>query len=187
MINSVRQILCDSNHRLPTIEWDASLHEAQLRMAALKVSDLVVMSVGTPIGTISEQELHKVQCMTLDAASCRVSEVMSLKLSRISTSTSIEEAMSISLHEQSRALVVVEGDRFVGVVSVNDLLTWLMRDQDALVRNFVSFAVDGRAASPPASDEQPQRHRPQLLATWLAPLPRSRALSRRDQRQQPDA
>jgi predicted transcriptional regulator len=172
MSNSVDDILEQPGHCFCAVRWTASATDALARMESLGVRELVVMCKGAPIGTVSEQDIHR-HCMTSLGApgTTLVSAIMNSNMVRVSRTSSIDAAMSTAVQRRCRQLIVVDADRFVGVVTTADLMRWVVRNETHEVQAFVSY-VAGSAADQIDNEARPSM--PTITTDRISVLQRMR-------------
>ena len=91
-------------------------------MAEKSVGSIIIEDHSTPIGIVTERELLKELATYREIrANLKAGDVMSKTLVKLSPDTNIEEAAKTMISEKGR-LVVVKGDKLVGVVTASDLV-----------------------------------------------------------------
>lgn len=108
-------------------------------MAANDVGTLVVLDadgLSRPVGIVTDRDLA-IRCVAagLDPEQNRVGVVMTRPVHCIHEETPVEEALQKMARAGTRRLVVLgEGDRLVGVLSLDDLLDLLADETGAISR-----------------------------------------------------
>ena len=111
-----------------TIDQDASVEEAAKRMKQVGRGCLVVEERARPVGIITERDLvQKVMAEKLIPKNVRVSLIMSKPVITVGPEALVSDAASIMLQNKIRRLVVTEGDRVVGVLTVTDFAKFIHR------------------------------------------------------------
>ncbi|MCX8182876.1 MAG: CBS domain-containing protein [Crenarchaeota archaeon] len=107
-----------------SISPDESVHAAVLQMVHHDISSLIVVNdEGKDVGIITERDvIEKVVARSKDPRLVKVREVMSNPLKKISSDSSIVEALDKMRRSKIKKLGVERGGRLVGIVSERDLV-----------------------------------------------------------------
>lgn len=122
-----------------TVSPRESIRVAARRMAENDVGSLVVVNldgVTQAAGIITDRDIT-VRCVAgkLDPDTTPVSRVMTSPVVSVDESTPIEQAVSRMATAATRRLVVTgDGHRFVGILSVDDILDLLVEEAKAVAR-----------------------------------------------------
>jgi CBS domain-containing protein len=113
-------------------------------MVEQDIGSLVVMHGTDLVGLISERDYaRKVILKGRSSKEMKVHEVMSSPAVTVNVRTTIDECMRLITDERCRHLVVVEGERVVGVVSIGDLVNWIITAQDLTIHQLEDY-ISGR-------------------------------------------
>jgi CBS domain-containing protein len=124
---------------LATASPDETVRAAARRMAEYEVGDLVVLDVDRhtrAIGMVTDRDIV-LRCVAakLDPDQTRVADVMTAPAQAVAETTSIEGALSLMAKTGTRRLVVTgDGERVVGIVSLDDVLQLLSEEAGAIGR-----------------------------------------------------
>jgi CBS domain-containing protein len=113
-----------------TIPPTSTFADAGAVLREHNISSIVVVEGGDPVGIITERDFVGVVADGLDPASTFVGDRMTRDLVTVEAEMPISEAASLMKERGIRHLPVVEGDRFVGIVSIRDLLVWAADHDD---------------------------------------------------------
>ncbi|MCS7110572.1 MAG: CBS domain-containing protein [Candidatus Caldarchaeum sp.] len=106
-----------------TVTPETSVYAAARVMAEEEVGSAVVVVGEKPVGIITERDLvRKVLAAGLSPRKTSVSTVMSSPVVVVGENTSLEEAVSIMAQNRIRRLLVVSGEKLVGIVSATDIM-----------------------------------------------------------------
>lgn len=122
-MKTLGSIVKDSTRDLYRISADTSAQEAAVYMVKRNIGAVTVIDGDRVVGLFSERDLMKrVVAKDLDPKRIPVSEVMTTDLVTGSPDDSCEEGVKKMRQAGSRHLPILEGTRFLGLISVRDLL-----------------------------------------------------------------
>ena len=119
----IKDVLAAKSVSLLTLQADRPLGEAAAAMAKAKIGSVVVVDVsGRPIGLISEPDI--VGAVSAEGAACLTRDVrLAMRVPvKCSPDDNVTRALARMTRERIRYLLVVEADRFIGLVSIGDLV-----------------------------------------------------------------
>ena len=123
------------------------MYEAIERMSAKHIGALVVLSAENLAGIITERDYaRKVILQGRQSRETLVREIMTTPALFITPDHSIDECMRIVTSRRIRHLPVLEGDRVVGMLSIGDLVNWIITAQEQTIRhlhNYIAGAYPG--------------------------------------------
>ena len=127
--DSLGSLLDKQNPVIHSVRPDVSVTECVRRMNELRIGAMLVMEDDQLLGIFTERDaITRVLGAGLDPVSTNVSGVMTKNPVCVSSSTTLEEAMSIVTNQRIRHLPVVEDDKVLGMVSSGDLTYRLVED-----------------------------------------------------------
>jgi CBS domain-containing protein len=118
----------------------ATVYDAIHEMAGRSVGALLVMEGGALLGIISERDYtRKVILAGRASRETRVQEIMTSSLVTADARQTVEQAMKLMTEARVRHLPVMEGDRVAGVVSIGDLVKWIISAQEETIAQLSSY------------------------------------------------
>ena len=119
----------------------ASVYSAIEVMADKGVGALMVIEKVKLVGVISERDYaRKVILQGRSSKDTKISEIMTASPITINSDTSVEEAMRIMTTDRIRHLPVMDAaGQLVGVLSIGDVVKWIMTSQDAAITHLERY------------------------------------------------
>ena len=139
-IDTVDAILKQKGSRVWTIPAEATVFEAIQLMAARNIGALVVVSDGKLEGIFSERDYtRKVALHGKSSQETLVNEVLSPELLVASPGSTVEECMRLMTQNRVRHLPVLDGQALVGLVSIGDLVNWIITAQSVEIQQLQTY------------------------------------------------
>lgn len=123
-----------------SIAPDATVYEAIRLMADHDVGALLVISDNELLGVLSERDYaRKIALEGRNSKTTLVRELLDREPPTISVRDDVEDGMRLMTSLRVRHLPVLEGRRVLGVVSMGDLVNFIITAQDATIEQLVHY------------------------------------------------
>jgi len=135
-MGTVRNILQSKGVKIFSITPITSVYHALEIMVEKNVSSLVVMENEKLIGIFTERDYaRKVILKGKSSRETPVRDIMSGNVITVTPDSTIDECMKLMTGKFIRHLPVVENDKLVGLVSIGDVVKYIIEDQKFIIEN----------------------------------------------------
>lgn len=136
----ISSILANKTSAVWSIEPEATVFEAIKFMAEKDIGSLVVLAGGRLAGVFTERDYtRKVALQGKTSKETRVREIIPHEVITIAPDDSVEDCMRLMTEHRVRHLPVVEGDQVIGIVSIGDLVNWIISTQKAHIEQMEQY------------------------------------------------
>lgn len=126
---------------------DTSVFDAIKLMADKNIGALPVLSSGTLVGIVTERDYtRKVALQGKSSKDTHVWEIISNQIICVSPDESVEECMRLMTENRVRHLPVVENKKLLGIVSIGDLVNWIISSQNSAIEQMEQYIAGGVTA-----------------------------------------
>jgi CBS domain-containing protein len=140
LYDPVALILRLKGSRVHSIGPAATVYEALEKLAEWNVGALVVMDGTELVGILSERDyVRKVIIKGRSSKEMMVHEIMSSPVLTVEPKTTVDDCMRCMTNERCRHLVVLDDGKVVGVVSIGDLVNWIITAQDVTIHQLEDY------------------------------------------------
>jgi len=145
----IREIVHNKGGAVWTISPEATVLEAIQMMAEKNVGALLVTKDEKLIGIISERDYsRKVVLKGRSSKDTPVRDILSGHIIHVSPDHTVDECMRLMTEHRVRHLPVLEGNRIMGVVSIGDLVNWIISAQSSAIHQLETY-ITGYPTPPP--------------------------------------
>lgn len=139
---AISSVLRTKGRQVWTAHPDMPVYEALAVMAAREVGALPVVSGNSLVGLVSERDYaRKIVLKNRSSRGTLVSEIMTSPVISAAPDSTVDECMRIMTIHRVRHLPVVENERLAGIVSIGDLVNWIITSQEKTIRHLRDYIV----------------------------------------------
>ncbi len=147
MFGFVSGVLAEKGRQVYTVSKAAPVDEAVREMNEKGIGALLVVERGLPVGMFTERDvLRRIVDADRDPALTHVGEVMTKNVLTITPEMQVADVMALMTERRCRHLPVISEGAIVGMVSIGDLLRWIMLNQENELRLMAQY-IAGASAS----------------------------------------
>jgi len=123
-----------------SITPDETVYRATDIMSERQIGCLVVLIGGQLAGIVSERDYaRKVILKGRSSQETRVREIMTTPALFVTPEKTVADAMRIMTDRRVRHLPVLERDNIVGMLSIGDLVNWVMTSQQQTIKHLHNY------------------------------------------------
>lgn len=128
-----------------TITPDITVYKALEIMVEKNVSALVVLENEKLAGIFTERDYaRKVILKGKASRETKIREIMTTDVITVTPDSSIDTCMRLMTGRFVRHLPVVENDSLIGIISIGDVVKYVIDDQQFIIQNMEHYIAGGR-------------------------------------------
>jgi CBS domain-containing protein len=137
---TISDILSYKGSSVWTISPDATVFEAIQMMADKNVGALLVTDNDKLVGIVSERDYtRKVIVKGKASKTTAVKEILSSQVIHVTPAQTVQECMRLMTDHHFRHLPVLDGDKIAGIVSIGDLVNWIISAQTTTISQLQTY------------------------------------------------
>ncbi len=135
-MGKVRDILKTKGNTILSVTPDTIVYDALALMGEKNVGALLVIEDQKLTGIFSERDYaRKVVLKGRTSLDTQVREIMTEKVFIVYPEDTIERCMELMSDKRIRHLPVVEGDKVIGIISIGDVVKYIIEEQKSIIEN----------------------------------------------------
>ena len=140
LLDTVESVLRQKKAVIWSVAPEDTVYDALLLMAEKEIGALLVMSDQTLIGMISERDYaRKIALLGRSSKETTVAEVMSSPVTTVTLKDSVSDCMQLMTDHRRRHLPVMDRGRVAGMLSIGDLVNWIVRSQEQTIQQLHGY------------------------------------------------
>jgi CBS domain-containing protein len=146
----ITSILQQKGSSVCSVTPSQSVYEAIELMASKGIGALLVIVDNKLVGIMSERDYaRKVVLKGRTSKATQVADIMTSPVIFVTPQNTVDECMAIMTKSRIRHLPVMEQEKVIGIISIGDLVKWIIAEQEGGIRNLefsAEFLPPHRAA-----------------------------------------
>lgn len=139
-MGAVLNLLDSKGRDVLTVSPDTSVRDAIDKMEEISAGTAVVVEDDRLVGIIAERDvIRKVVLTDKKISKVNVSDIMSTDLTTVTPDTSLDECMELITDKRIRHLPVVLDGALCGIVSIGDIVKYLVVEKDFKIKNLETY------------------------------------------------
>ncbi|HKZ65352.1 MAG TPA: CBS domain-containing protein [Chitinophagaceae bacterium] len=141
-MGTVRNILQTKGNAVYTVSPESSVYEALEELENNNLGSLVVVENGKLIGIFTERDYaRKVILKGRSSRETHVKDIMTERPLFVTPDSTIEACMQLMSSKFIRHLPVLDNDQLVGIISIGDVVKYIIREKDFIIENLEHYIV----------------------------------------------
>jgi len=139
-MSTVRNLLQKKGNAVYSVSPDSSVYDALEELEDKNLGALVVVENGKLIGVFTERDYaRKVILKGRSSKETHVRDIMSSRPIFVNPDNTIDECMQLMTDKTIRHLPVLEHDELVGVISIGDIVRYIIYEKDFIIENLEHY------------------------------------------------
>jgi CBS domain-containing protein len=139
--DTIGLVMKNKPRRVLTVGADQTVYEAIEKMAEHDIGALLVLNEdGRLVGILSERDYARKGILKGHfSKETRVHQIMTSPVMFVSPQNTVDECMGIMTQYHFRHLPVLQNEELCGVISIGDLVKWVMSGQDHAIQELEGY------------------------------------------------
>ncbi len=139
-MGKVKSILKTKGHDVFFVLPSITVYNAIELMCEKNIGGLLIMEDEKLLGIFTERDYaRKLILKGKSSKDAKINELMTKGVFTVNPETSLDECMGIMSGKRIRHLPVVENDRVIGVISIGDVVKFLIEEQRGIIEHLESY------------------------------------------------
>lgn len=137
---TIDSILKQKSGPLWSVSPETTVFETIKLMAEKNIGAVLVKSGEKLVGIVSERDYtRKVAIKGKSSKETPVREIVSTPVLTVTPNHTVEECMRLMTENRVRHLPVIEAEKVIGVVSIGDLVNWVISAQSVAIKQMENY------------------------------------------------
>jgi CBS domain-containing protein len=138
--DTIEHLLRDKGDNIWRVSSETLVYDAIALMGEKKIGALLVIDDGKLVGMLSERDYtRKVALRGKSSRETQVRESMTSPVIHVTSHETVGEVMSLMTDHRIRHMPVVEDGKVVGVLSIGDIVKWIIDAQQATITHLHGY------------------------------------------------
>ena len=139
-IGTINEILTQKGTAVWCISPEATVFEAIQLMADKNIGAVLVTDRDKLVGILTERDYtRKVALKGKSSKQTAVKEILTGDIIHVTPGHTVEECMRLMTAHRVRHLPVLNGDQILGIVSIGDLVNWIITVQNSTIHQLQTY------------------------------------------------
>lgn len=139
-MKKIRNILESKGHQVYSVTPETSVYDALQVMMEKNISSLLIMENEVLKGIFTERDYaRKLVLMGRSSKDTPIGDIMTANLFTITPSETIDQCMEMMSTYKIRHLPVIDNNRVTGMVSIGDVVKFIIEDQKRTIQQLESY------------------------------------------------
>jgi len=139
-MSTVKNLLQKKGNAVYSVSPDSSVYDALEELEDKNLGALVVVENGKLIGVFTERDYaRKVILKGRSSKETLVRDIMSSRPIFVNPDSTIDDCMQLMTDKLIRHLPVLENDELVGVISIGDIVRYIIYEKDFIIENLEHY------------------------------------------------
>jgi CBS domain-containing protein len=141
--DTVDQVLKNKTfNKILPISPEQTVHDALSLMAEYDVGALMVMSEQKLIGIFSERDYARKGILKgHHSKETKVADIMTSPVISVTLQQTVDDCMNLMTRGHFRHLPVLDGDKVVGIISIGDMVKWVISGQEHAIQALEGYIM----------------------------------------------